>query len=104
MQFLIQAEWVEQEAEEQDIKISDKEIERALEDQKKQAFPNDKQYEEFLASSGMTEEDVLFRVKLSQLQQKLTEKVTERRQEGVRRGHRGVLREEQEALRPAGAP
>ena len=76
MQFLIQAEWVEQEAEEQDIKITDKEIKRALEDQKKQAFPNDKQYKEFLANSGMKEEDVLFRVKLSQLQQKLTEKVT----------------------------
>jgi foldase protein PrsA len=76
MQFLIQAEWVEQEAAAQDIKISDKEIERALEDQKKQAFPNDEQYKQFLASSGMTEEDVLFRVKLSQLQQKLTEKVT----------------------------
>jgi foldase protein PrsA len=76
MQFLIQAEWVQQEAEEQDIKITDKEIERALEDQKKQAFPNDKQYQEFLASSGMKEEDVLFRVRLSQLQQKLTEKVT----------------------------
>jgi foldase protein PrsA len=76
MQFLIQAEWVEQEAQEQDIKISDKEIETALADQKKQAFPNDKQYQEFLASSGMKEEDVLFRVKLSQLQQKLTEKVT----------------------------
>jgi foldase protein PrsA len=77
MQFLIQAEWVEQEAEEQDIKITDKEIERALEDQKKQAFPSDKQYQEFLANSGMKEEDVLFRVKLSQLQQKLTEKVTD---------------------------
>jgi foldase protein PrsA len=76
MQFLIQAEWVEQEASDQDIEITDKEIQRALEDQKKQAFPNDKQYQEFLASSGMSEKDVLFRVKLSQLQQKLTEKVT----------------------------
>jgi foldase protein PrsA len=76
MQFLIQAEWVEQEAAERDVKITDKEIESALEDQKKQAFPNDKQYNEFLANSGMSEQDVLFRVKLSQLQQKLTEKVT----------------------------
>jgi foldase protein PrsA len=76
MQFLIQAEWVQQEAEQQDINISDKEISRALEDQKKQAFGNEKQYDEFLASSGMTEKDVLFRVELSQLQQKLTEKVT----------------------------
>ena len=77
MQFLIQAEWVQQEAADQDIKVSDKEIEKSFEDQKKQAFPNDKQYTEFLASSGMTEEDILFRVKLDQLQQKLTQKVTE---------------------------
>jgi foldase protein PrsA len=77
MQFLIQAEWVQQEAEERDIKVSDAEIKRSLEDQKKQAFPDDKQYQEFLTSSGMTEEDVLFRVRLSELQQKLTQKVTE---------------------------
>jgi foldase protein PrsA len=77
MQFLIQAEWVQQEAAAQDIKVGDKEIEKSFEDQKKQAFPNDKQYKEFLASSGMTEDDILFRVKLDQLQQKLTQKVTE---------------------------
>jgi foldase protein PrsA len=77
MQFLIQAEWVQQEAADQDIKVSDKEIKKSFEDQKKQAFPNDKQYKEFLASSGMTEDDILFRVRLDQLQQKLTQKVTE---------------------------
>jgi foldase protein PrsA len=77
MQFLIQAEWVQQEASSQDIKVTDAEIKKSFEDQKKQAFPNDKQYKEFLASSGMTEEDILFRVKLDQLQQKLTQKVTE---------------------------
>jgi foldase protein PrsA len=76
MQFLIQAEWVQQEAADQDIKVSDKEIKKSFEDQKKQAFPNDKQYKEFLASSGMSEQDILFRVKLDQLQQKLTQKVT----------------------------
>jgi foldase protein PrsA len=77
MQFLIQAEWVQQEAADQNIKVSDKEIKSSFEDQKKQAFPNDKQYQEFLASSGMSEDDILFRVKLDQLQQKLTQKVTE---------------------------
>jgi foldase protein PrsA len=76
MQFLIQAAWVKQEAEKQDIKVSDKQVEKSLEDQKKQAFPNEKAYKQFLASSGMTEEDVLFRVKLDQLQQKLTQKIT----------------------------
>ena len=77
MQFLIQAEWVQQEAEEQDVKVSDKEIKQSFEDQKKQAFPNDKAYKEFLETSGMSEEDILFRVKLDQLQQKLTAKITQ---------------------------
>ena len=77
MQFLIQASWVQQEAEKQDVDVSDKEIKKSFEDQKKQAFPTDKAYNEFLKTSGMTEEDILFRVKLDQLQQKLTQKVTE---------------------------
>ncbi len=77
MQFLIQAEWVQQEAEERDIDVSDKAVAKSFEDQKKQAFPTDKAYAAFLKSSGMTEEDILFRVKLDQLQQKLTQKVTE---------------------------
>ena len=77
MQFLIQAEWVQQEAADQDIKVTDAQIKKSFEDQKKQAFPNPKQYKQFLATSGMTEEDILFRVKLDQLQQKLTQKVTE---------------------------
>jgi foldase protein PrsA len=77
MQFLIQAEWVEQEAEAQGVKVTDKEIRRSFEDQKKQAFPNDKAYQQFLEQSGMSEQDILFRVRLDQLQQKLTQKVTE---------------------------
>ena len=67
MQFLIQAEWVQQEAEKQDVKVTDAQINKSLEDQKKQAFPNEKAYKEYLKSSGLTEEDVLFRVKLDQL-------------------------------------
>jgi foldase protein PrsA len=77
MQFLIQAEWVQQEADAQGVKVTNKEIKRSFEDQKKQAFPNDKAYQQFLQSSGMSEADILFRVRLDQLQQKLTQKVTE---------------------------
>jgi foldase protein PrsA len=77
MQFLIQAQWVEQEAKAQGIKVSDQTVQKALEDQKKQAFPNEKAYQKFLKTSGMTEADILFRVKLDQLQQKLTQKITE---------------------------
>jgi foldase protein PrsA len=77
MQFLIQAQWVEQESKAQGIKVSDQTVQKALEDQKKQAFPNEKAYQKFLKTSGMSESDILFRVKLDQLQQKLTQKITE---------------------------
>jgi foldase protein PrsA len=77
MQFLIQGEWVQQEAEERGIEVKPAELRKALEDQKKQVFPNDKQYQQFLKTSGMTEDDVLFRVKLNELQQRLTQKVTQ---------------------------
>ncbi len=76
MQFLIQAEWVEQEADKQNVKVSDAEVKRSFADQKKASFPTDKAYQQFLKTSGMSEEDILFRVKLDQLQQKLTQKIT----------------------------
>ncbi len=77
MQFLIQGEWVQQEAAKRGVEVKPAELKKALEDQKKQVFPNDKQYQQFLKTSGMTEEDVLYRVKLNELQQRLTQKVTE---------------------------
>ncbi|MDQ4049639.1 MAG: peptidyl-prolyl cis-trans isomerase, partial [Actinomycetota bacterium] len=77
MQFLIQAQWVQQEAQERGVKVSDAEVRKSFEDQKKQAFPKEADYKRFLASSGMSEQDILFRVKLDTLQTKLTQKVTE---------------------------
>jgi foldase protein PrsA len=77
MQFLIQGEWVMQEADKRGVEVKQAEIQKALEDQKKAVFPNDKQYKQFLKTSGMTEQDVLFRVKLNELQQRLTQKVTQ---------------------------
>jgi foldase protein PrsA len=77
MQFLIQAEWVTQEADNQGVEVSDAAVRKSFEDQKKQAFPNEKAYQEFIKTSGMSEEDILFRVKLNQLQEKLTQKITE---------------------------
>ncbi len=77
MQFLIQAEWVQQEAEKRDVKVSEAEVKKIFDDQKKQAFPRDADYQKFLEDSGMSEEDILFRLKLEQLQTKLTQKITE---------------------------
>jgi foldase protein PrsA len=77
MLFLIQAEWVEQEAAERGVEVSDASVKKSFEDQKKQAFPDDKAYQQFLQTSGMTEADILYRVKLNEVQQKLIQKVTE---------------------------
>ncbi len=70
MQFLIQSQWVLQEAEDQDLTATDAEIRKAFEEQKK-SFPKEKDYRKFLASSGGSEQDVLFRLKLNLLQGKL---------------------------------
>ena len=76
MQFLIQAEWVQQEAADRDVKVTDAEVKKSFDDQKKQAFPKEADYKKFLKDSGMSEEDILFRVKLDTLQTKLTQQVT----------------------------
>ena len=75
LQFLIQAETLQQEAAERDINVSDAEVRKQFADQKKQSFPSDKDYREFLKNSGMTEPDLLFRVKLDVLSNKLREKI-----------------------------
>ena len=75
MQFLIQSQWVQQEAKEQDVSVSGKEIRTLFEDQKKQAFPKERDYQKFLRTSGATEQDILFRIKLDALQNKLTAKI-----------------------------
>lgn len=77
MQFLISAEWIQQEADARDIEVTDEEVQKQFEDQKKQSFPNDKDYQEFLKTSGQTEEDLLFRVKLDVLSNKVREKIIE---------------------------
>ncbi|HEX4734224.1 MAG TPA: peptidyl-prolyl cis-trans isomerase [Thermoleophilaceae bacterium] len=64
MQFLVSAEWIQQEADKQGVKVSNKEVQKQFQDQKKQSFQKDADYQKFLQNSGMTEQDLLFRVKL----------------------------------------
>ena len=77
MQFLIQAQWVMQEAEERGVNVSDAEVKKSFEDRKKKAYPKEADYKKFLEDSGLSEDDILFQVKLDQLQTKLVQKVTE---------------------------
>src|SRR3712207_5315289 len=76
LQFLISAEWIQGEASDKSVKVSDAEVRKQFEQTKKQSFPKDKDYQKFLKDSGMSEEDILFRVRLDTLSNKLREKVT----------------------------
>jgi foldase protein PrsA len=75
MQFLVSAQWLLQESAKRNIKASDKEIQDSFEQQKKQSFPKEKDYQKFLESSGQTEEDLLYRVRLSVLTNKLQQSI-----------------------------
>ncbi len=76
LQFLISAQWISAEANDQKIKVTDKEVNKQFQTTKKQSFPKEADFTKFLASSGMTMQDLLFRVKLDTLSNKLREKVT----------------------------
>jgi foldase protein PrsA len=75
MQFLISAEWIQQEADARGVKPSDQDVRKEFDTQKKQSFPQDKDYQDFLKSSGQTEQDLLFRVRLDLLSNKVREKI-----------------------------
>src|SRR3954464_12848809 len=77
MQFLISSEWIQQEADARGIKAADKEVQKEFQDQKKQSFPKEKDYQEFLKTSGQTEQDLLFRVKLDVLSNQVREKIVQ---------------------------
>src|SRR3954470_17502713 len=76
MQLLVSFEWIEGEAKAKDIKVSDKEVKASFDKQKKQAFPKAADFQKFLKDSGQTEGDILKRVRLDALSNKIREKVT----------------------------
>ena len=77
MQLLVNAEWIAGEAEEQNITVSDEEVREAFETQKKQNFPKEADYKQFLEQSGQTEEQLLAQVRTGELARKISEKVVE---------------------------
>lgn len=76
MQFLIQARWIEQEAAARGVVVSEQGVQRIFERQKRAAFPNERSYRRFLRKSGANETDILYRVRLDTLQNRLTRHVT----------------------------
>ena len=75
LQLLISFQWIQGEAEAQGVKVTDAEVKKSFDEQKKQSFPKDADYQKFLKTSGQTEDDILQRVKLDLLSNKIRDKV-----------------------------
>jgi foldase protein PrsA len=74
--FLISANWVLGEASSQGVSVSDKEVEKKFNELKDQQFPKEAAFQKFLASTGQTVSDLLLRVKLNMLSQKIQQKIS----------------------------
>jgi foldase protein PrsA len=74
MDFLIKAYWYQADAHKLGIKITDAQVQKALTAAKKSQFSTDAQFQSFLKTSGQTQQDILFRVRINQIFQKLTAK------------------------------
>jgi len=75
MGTLIQNLWIEKEAKEQGVTVSDAEVRRQLAATKRQSFPTEAAYQRFLRTSGMTQADVLDRVRIQAIAAKLSRKI-----------------------------
>ncbi len=77
--FLISSNWVLGEAKSLGVKISDKEVKKQFEKIKSQQFPKSAEFEKFLKTSGQTVSDLLLRVKLNLLSQKIQQKIVKQK-------------------------
>jgi foldase protein PrsA len=79
LQFLVSSEWIIGESKDQGVKVTDAQVKKQFETTKKQSFPKEADFKKFLTQSAMTVDDVLFRVKVDALSNKLRDKVTKGR-------------------------
>jgi len=76
MQFLLSAEWMHGEAKLQGITVTHAQVLREFRKTRDESFPRRRDYRKFLRESGMTQDDLLYRVELDMLSERLRRKVT----------------------------
>lgn len=76
LEELLNRIWLQGEAEELGIGVTEKQIETELEQIKKQNFESDAEYEKFLKTSRLSKEDVLDRVKLQILSEQIQQQIS----------------------------
>ncbi len=75
MQLLITSQWIDGQASAMGIKITDEQVNKKLAETKKQAFPTEKGYQDFLKSSGETEADIKARIKVDLQSQAIRDQI-----------------------------
>ena len=74
MDFLIKAYWYQAVAHKLGIKVTDAQVQKALDAAKKAQFSTAAQFQQFLSSTGQTLADVTYRIKIEQIYNKLLAK------------------------------
>jgi parvulin-like peptidyl-prolyl isomerase len=74
MDFLIKAYWYQADAAKLGVKVTDAQVQKAFITARNQQFPNGKGFNTFLAQTGQTMQDILFRFRINTIVQKLVAK------------------------------
>jgi len=75
LQLLIGFKWIQGQADSMGIKVTDADVKKAFDQQKKQSFPKEADYRKFLKTSGYSQDDILLRVRNDLLSSKIRDKV-----------------------------
>jgi foldase protein PrsA len=75
LSFLLSAQWVLEEAKSLGVKLTDQQVKKQFSSIVKQQFTKAGEFQKFLRSSGETVSDLLLRVKLNMLSQKIQQKI-----------------------------
>jgi foldase protein PrsA len=73
--LLVSYRWIEGEAKQRHISVSNAQVQKSFQAQKKQNFPKPADYQKFLKQYGQTEADILTRVRLDLLSTKIRDQV-----------------------------
>jgi foldase protein PrsA len=76
LQLLISFQWIQGEADDLGVKVTDAEVKKQFDTQKKASFPKEADFDKFLKDSGQSLKDIMLRVRLDVLSNKIREKVT----------------------------
>jgi foldase protein PrsA len=75
LQLLISFKWIQGEADAQGIKVTNQDVQKSFQQQKKQSFPKESDWQKFLKDSGQTQADILERVRVDLLSNKIRDKI-----------------------------